>query len=387
MIELGVETGPAASDTASALGDGIAPDAVVKSMGVMVAGDTTVGGLDPVARALGASGGDGGGGGGSGGSNGGSNGRKTWEPVVALLRGTDRADLRAIASHFGVARRHARLATPDECVRVFGFPPGSMPPLGHRVECPTLMDSALMDSALREHAGGFVYPGAARRTWCSGASPRSSSGPPRPPRCPWRSRPSPGKPQRAAAAAAAAAASSSRDPSTASFADGGSLDWGLGAPSATSHEGSADEEHGEGTHERQRRFVADGSLGRLARWLRCLGVDAEHVPVPAQRLGNKGNNNCQYGALLALAQRDDRVILTKDRRLLQRRTRWRRFWWRTTTSKRQLARVSAHFGLRYRRGEVAHAVRQMQRSGGATVHPGGGGRQRRHPGQGEGLDE
>ena len=29
VIELGVETGPAASDTASALGDGIAPDAVV----------------------------------------------------------------------------------------------------------------------------------------------------------------------------------------------------------------------------------------------------------------------------------------------------------------------------------------------------------------------
>ena len=352
VIELGVETGPAASDTASALGDGIAPDAVVKSMGVMVAGDTTVGGLDPVARALGASGGDGGGGG-SGGSNGFKwvqTGRKTWEPVVALLRGTDRADLRAIASHFGVARRHARLATPDECVRVFGFPPGSMPPLGHRVECPTLMDSALMDSALREHAaGGFVYPGAGaphlmfrclpavlERATAATTLPVAES-----------------SVAREAARRAAAAAASSRDLSTGSFADGGSLDWGLGGPSAASHEGSEEhEEHGEGTRERQRRFVADGSLGRLARWLRCLGVDAEHVPVPAQRLGNKGNNNCQYGALLALAQRDDRVILTKDRRLLQRKDAVAAFLVEDDDPKRQLARVSAHFGLRYRRGKL-----------------------------------
>ena len=272
MIERAVETGPAASDTASALGDGIAPDAVVKSMGVMVAGDTTARGLDPVARALGASGKDGGGGG-SGGSNGGSNGRKTWEPVVALLRGTDRADLRAIASHFGVARRHARRASSASCVRGFCFPPRSKPPLGHRVECPTLMDSALMDSALRkEHAGGFVYPGAGaphlvfrclpavlERATAATTLPVAESSVARE------------AARRAAAAAAAAAASSSRDLSTASFADGGSLDWGLGAPSATSHEGSADEEHGEGTHERQRRFVAAGSLGRLARWLRCLG--------------------------------------------------------------------------------------------------------------------
>ena len=42
----------------------------------------------------------------------------------------------------------------------------------------------------------------------------------------------------------------------------------------------------------------------------CLWVDAEHVPSGAAG---------QYGNLLALAARDDRVILTRDRRLLQRR--------------------------------------------------------------------
>ena len=82
-------------------------------------------------------------------------------------------------------------------------------------------------------------------------------------------------------------------------------------------------------------------------------MDAEHVPVPAQRSGNKGNNNnCQYGALLALAQRDDRVILTKDRRLLQRKDAVAAFLVEDDDPKRQLARVSAHFGLSYRRGKL-----------------------------------
>ena len=199
-------------------------------MGVMVAGDTTARGLDPVARALGASGKDGGGGG-SGGSNGGSNGRKTWEPVVALLRGTDRADLRAIASHFGVARRHARLATPDECVRVFGFPPGSMPPLGHRVECPTLMDSALMDSALRkENAGGFVYPGAGAPHLVFRCVPAVLERATAPPRCPWRSHPSPGKPRGARRRRRRRRRRRARGIRPPLVRDGGSLDWAWGPP-------------------------------------------------------------------------------------------------------------------------------------------------------------
>ena len=327
VIELGVETGPAASDTASSLGDDVPPESVVKSMGVMVAGDTTVA-LDPVARALGASGGD------SRGS-GGSSGKRPWEPVMLLLRGTDRADLRTIARHFGVARRHARLATPDECVRVFGYPPGSMPPLGHRVECPTLMDTAI-----RTFAGGFVYPGAGaphlvfrclpavlERATAATTLPIAESSVEEATR------------RRAAAAAVASSGQGLRD----TRADS-SVDWALGEMV-----GDDDASHPTAdTEERQRRFVADGSLGRLARWLRCLGVDAEHVPAPTQSSQTKN----PYGALLALAQRDDRVILTKDRRLLQRKDAVGAFLVEEDDPKRQLARVSAHFGLRFRRGRL-----------------------------------
>jgi len=360
VIELGVDAGPAA------LGDGIAPDAAVKSMGVMVAGDTTVVGMDPVARALGASGRGGGSNGSSGGSNGGgSNGARKWEPVVTLLRGVDRADLRAIASHFGVARRHARLATPDECVRVFGFPPGSMPPLGHRAECPTLMDAALTDPALREKmtAGGFVYPGAGAPHLVFRCLPavleRATAATTLPVAESSVAREAARRAARSAAARSAAASSASAD------VDSRLPDWGLGVSAegssvTKSREGSASPREGTalregGSDERRRRFVADGSLGRLARWLRCLGVDAEHVPVTTARgvKGTKGNNNDgQYGALLALAQRDDRVILTKDRRLLQRKDAVGAFLVTDDDPKRQLASVSAHFGLAYRRGSL-----------------------------------
>ena len=92
------------------------------------------------------------------------------------------------------------------------------------------------------------------------------------------------------------------------------------------------------------KFVTDGSLGRLARWLRALGVDAEHVPAGAAG---------RHDALLALAARDDRVILTRDRRLMARREAAGAYLVdELLDPKRQLAVVSSHFGLRFRRGRL-----------------------------------
>ncbi len=54
-------------------------------------------------------------------------------------------------------------------------------------------------------------------------------------------------------------------------------------------------------------FVADKTLGRLARWLRILGCDVLY-----------GSNFSGVG-LLAAARRDGRTLLTRDRRLAKRR--------------------------------------------------------------------
>lgn len=54
------------------------------------------------------------------------------------------------------------------------------------------------------------------------------------------------------------------------------------------------------------RFLADAMLGRLAKWLRILGYDAEYFP---------GEDD----DLLRQARREGRVLLTRDTRLLRRR--------------------------------------------------------------------
>ena len=54
-----------------------------------------------------------------------------------------------------------------------------------------------------------------------------------------------------------------------------------------------------------RRFVADAMLGRLARWLRALGYDTVYDASDDDR------------SLVALADREDRTLLTRDRHLLR----------------------------------------------------------------------
>jgi uncharacterized protein with PIN domain len=55
------------------------------------------------------------------------------------------------------------------------------------------------------------------------------------------------------------------------------------------------------------RFLADANVGRLGRWLRALGYDADYEP----RLPDSG--------LVARARAEGRVLLTRDQELMRRR--------------------------------------------------------------------
>ena len=55
------------------------------------------------------------------------------------------------------------------------------------------------------------------------------------------------------------------------------------------------------------RFIVDVNVGRLAKWLRAMGYDASFVP------------DVDDGDLLAIAHREGRIVLSRDRRLLERR--------------------------------------------------------------------
>ncbi len=81
------------------------------------------------------------------------------------------------------------------------------------------------------------------------------------------------------------------------------------------------------------RFVLDGHLGRLARYLRVLGIDVLY----ANRAGD--------GELAEASAREERILLTRDRGLLKRSVVRLGYLVRTDDPRRQLDEVVARYGL------------------------------------------
>ena len=92
------------------------------------------------------------------------------------------------------------------------------------------------------------------------------------------------------------------------------------------------------------RFVADAHLGRLARYLRFLGVDT------LQR------NAWDDAELVAIARRNGRIVLTRDRALLMRRDVEHGACLRATEPLAQLREVAERFGLGYPRERAARCL-------------------------------
>lgn len=84
---------------------------------------------------------------------------------------------------------------------------------------------------------------------------------------------------------------------------------------------------------RQVRFVLDGHLGRLARYLRLAGFDVLHAPDPEDH------------DLAAASARDGRILLTRDQGLLKRRAVTHGSFVRATDPKAQLVEVFSRFQL------------------------------------------
>ena len=66
------------------------------------------------------------------------------QPALVVASGVNTVDDRKVAAIFGVGRKKVKLATPDECITIFGFPPGGVPPVGHRTAgIPIYLDNDL----------------------------------------------------------------------------------------------------------------------------------------------------------------------------------------------------------------------------------------------------
>jgi uncharacterized protein with PIN domain len=81
------------------------------------------------------------------------------------------------------------------------------------------------------------------------------------------------------------------------------------------------------------RFVLDNHLGRLAAYLRMLGFDALY------------RNDYEDDELAETAEREDRILLTRDRRLLMRKAVRYGYCLRSLDPKRQVEEVLRRFRL------------------------------------------
>jgi uncharacterized protein with PIN domain len=84
---------------------------------------------------------------------------------------------------------------------------------------------------------------------------------------------------------------------------------------------------------REVRFVLDGHLGRLARYLRMSGFDVAYSPDLADAV------------LADMASRERRILLTRDQELLKRRAVTHGYFVRATEPRRQLVEVLRRFDL------------------------------------------
>jgi len=84
------------------------------------------------------------------------------------------------------------------------------------------------------------------------------------------------------------------------------------------------------------KFVVDGMLGKLARWLRMMGHDVEY------------SNSMEDSELLTIAKKDHRILLTRDFDLYQHAVGKEidAFYVEGQTERERLAELAARFGIR-----------------------------------------
>jgi prolyl-tRNA editing enzyme YbaK/EbsC (Cys-tRNA(Pro) deacylase) len=65
------------------------------------------------------------------------------EPLLVLVSGDQRADVKQLRALLGLSKRRLRIARPDEVLELTGFEVGGVPPVGHSSLLRTLIDRTL----------------------------------------------------------------------------------------------------------------------------------------------------------------------------------------------------------------------------------------------------
>ena len=77
------------------------------------------------------------------------------KPIVVIASGDQRVDDRKLAAMYNVGRKKIRPAKPEECIDIYGYAPGGVPPLAHRTPgLPVHLDESLQRYQQIYAAGG-----------------------------------------------------------------------------------------------------------------------------------------------------------------------------------------------------------------------------------------
>lgn len=236
------------------------------------------------------------------------------EPVAVCVAGGAKIDLAAVAAQLGIARRKIRFATAEQCQEIFGYQPGSVPPLGfHAPGTKVLFDTGIP-------ADGWVFGGSgtvhgtvamslAQLLRAHGENAQQV-------RVRQLEREESAREAAGEAVAAAVAADGTEyvgdeeDDASAAGAFAGVADAAGGGDDDAA--AVVDEALDEAWREKvtralsgPHRFLVSDSLTRLARWLRVVGIDTVVSDSPAT------------GADQAIAEQ--RLFVTRDRKSAARR--------------------------------------------------------------------
>src|SRR5690348_11957425 len=66
------------------------------------------------------------------------------QPIVVIASGDQRVDDKKLAALYNVGRKKIRPATAEQCIEIYGYAPGGVPPLAHRTAgMPVHLDESL----------------------------------------------------------------------------------------------------------------------------------------------------------------------------------------------------------------------------------------------------
>ena len=63
------------------------------------------------------------------------------EPILVVAAGDTRVDTKLLGAAKGVSKRRFRMASASDCVKVFGYSPGGVSPIGLRTVCEVFVDA------------------------------------------------------------------------------------------------------------------------------------------------------------------------------------------------------------------------------------------------------